>query len=410
MTIALTIFVVSYLVIAFQRLPVLHLGRPAGALLGAVAMVAFGVLDFDAALAAIDLDTILFLLGMMIVLAYLESSGFFEATEHAILRRATTARGLLWWTVLSAGGLSAIFMNDTICLMFTPTLIRVARRLELPPVPLLIALAAAANIGSLCTLLGNPQNAMIATAARIPLLPFAAALAPVSIVGLVGLGGLLSWRYRGAFTRRRIGNRVWPETTARQPWIQVTSLLSVLGMLIALACGARPAAAAMTAAAAVILCGARRPREVWPRVDWSLLLFFGGLFVLTRALESAGAANLMVESIAGPMAEAGNISLARFGTAVSLLSQLVSNVPATMLFLPTLQSMSPAVAHPLWLGLAAFSTLAGNLTILGSAANVIVLEIARKEGVEIGFLEHLAVGVPITLITLVVAWAWLLWR
>ena len=167
-----------------------------------------------------------------------------------------------------------------------------------------------------------------------------------------------------------------------------TSLFSVLGMLIALSCGVRLAVAAMARAAGVIVCDATRPREVWPKVDWSLLLLFGGLFVLTCGLESAGIAHRVVETIAGPLEQAGALGLLRFEAAVAALSQLVSNVPATILFVPTLQTIAPDTARSLWLALAAFSTLAGNFTILWSAANVIVLETARREGVESGFLEY----------------------
>jgi len=139
MTAAAVIFALTYVVIALQKLPRLHIGRTAGALLGAVAMVAWGVIDFAAAKRAIDLDTILFLLGMMIVLAYLELSGFFEVVERRVLGFATSARALLWLVIGSAGLLSALFMNDTICLMLTPVVIRVTRRLGLPTVPFLVA-------------------------------------------------------------------------------------------------------------------------------------------------------------------------------------------------------------------------------------------------------------------------------
>jgi Na+/H+ antiporter NhaD/arsenite permease-like protein len=158
-TTAAVLFALTYLVIGLQRLPRLHIGRPAGALLGAVGMVAFGVIDFDTARRAIDLDTILFLLGMMIVLGYLDLSGFFDLVERRVLALAGSARTLLWIVVGSSGALSALFMNDTVCLMLTPIVVRVTRRMRLPPAPFLIALVTGANIGSSCTILGNPQNA-----------------------------------------------------------------------------------------------------------------------------------------------------------------------------------------------------------------------------------------------------------
>jgi Na+/H+ antiporter NhaD/arsenite permease-like protein len=407
---AALVFLLTYLVIGLQRIPRLHIGRPAGALLGAVAMVACGVLTFEEAKAAIDLDTILFLLGMMIVLGYLEMSGFFELVERRILGLARSARTLLWLVVLSAGVLSALFMNDTVCLMLTPILVRVTRRLGLPPGPYLVALATAANIGSTCTIVGNPQNALVAVRSGIGFLPFLAALGPVTLAGLAAAGLVLSFLFRGAITAAPLVVPPPREAPGVQPWMLAASLLAGAGMVVALIAGARPATAAMTAGAAVILAGAARPRDALRRVDWSLLLFFGGLFIVMRAVEEAGLAQALVAGITGPLAGAAPASgglLARLGLAVTLLSQAVSNVPAVVLFVPTLQAVGAPAAHTLWLGLAAFSTLAGNLTILGSVANVIVFETARRDGVEVGFGEYLKAGAPITVVTLIVAWAWL---
>jgi len=415
-TTAAVVFALTYLIIGLQRLPRLHIGRPAGALLGAVGMVACGVIDFDAARGAIDLDTILFLLGMMIVLGYLELSGFFELVERRVLALARSARALLWLVVGSAGVLSALFMNDTICLMLTPIVVRVTRRLRLPAAPYLIALVTAANIGSSCTILGNPQNALIAVRSGIGFLPFLGALWPIAAAGLLVDGCLLGWVYRATITRDPITRDSIaladaPGGPPVQGYLLAASLSSAAGMVVALLFGIRPAAAAMTAAAAVILAGAARPREALRKVDWSLLLFFGGLFVVMRAVEQAGLAQLVVAG-AGSPAAAGAVTgfvVARLGAAVALLSQAVSNVPAVMLFVPPLQAAPAATARSLWLALAAFSTLAGNLTLIGSVANVIVFETARRDDVEVGFTEYLRIGVPLTLLTCLIAWAWLVW-
>ena len=187
----------------------------------------------------------------------------------------------------------------------------------------------------------------------------------------------------------------------------VAGLGSGAGMAIALALGAEPAAAAMTAAAAVILAGAARPRLALQKVDWSLLLLFGGLFVVMEGVERSGLASLVVHGIAGPVGDGSPAVLARLGGAVTVLSQAVSNVPAVMLFVPTLESLEPERARAAWLALAAFSTLAGNLTILASVANLIVFETAARDGVHVGFREYLRAGLPVTLVTLALAWAWL---
>ena len=407
MATATVIFALTYVVLALQRVPRLHIGRPAGALLGAVAMVACGVLTFDEAREAIDLDTILFLLGMMIVLAYLEVSGFFEVLERHVLRWARTPRELLGLVVISSGVLSALFMNDTICLMLTPVVLRVVLRVGLPPVPYLVAIAVASNVGSACTVIGNPQNALIGVRSGVSFLDFAWTLWPVSAAGLVVAGAIVAWTYRREVTAVPL---VLP--APRQPvevsrWMLGAGLVSGAGLVVGLMLGVEPAAAAMTAAAAVVLAGATRPRVTLQRVDWSLLLLFGGLFVVMEGLERSGLAGLLVSGVAGPLEHGGGAALARLGAGVTLLAQAVSNVPAVMLFVTPLDALDVERARPLWLALAAFSTLAGNLTILASVANLIVFETAERQGVRVGFGEYLRVGLPLTLATLVLAWIWL---
>ena len=407
MTAALAIFLVTYAIIGIQRIPKLHIGRPAGALLGACAMVAFGVVTFDEAKRAIDLDTILFLLGMMIVLGYLELSGFFEILERRILRFAGSARSLLLLVVASSGVLSALFMNDTICLMLAPIVLRVTRRLEVGAAPYLIALAVSSNVGSACSIVGNPQNALIGVTSGIGLLAFARGLWPVSLAGLAATAGLLSLIYRREITGAPLAVPPPRDPRALQRWMMVASLGSGAGMFAALAGGVAPAAAAMGAAAVLVLAGATRPRLALQKVDWSLLLFFGGLFVLMRGVADAGISDAIVRGIAGPLGGASQGETARLAAGVTVLSQLVSNVPAVMLFIPTLQAVPPSASHRLWLALAAFATLAGNLTIIGSVANIIVFETARREGVEVSFFGYLRVGLPLTLVTLLLAWIWI---
>ncbi len=404
---AAVVFALTYVLLGIQRIPGIHIGRPAGALLGAVAMVGFGVISFDEAKAAIDLDTILFLLGTMIVLGYLEISGFFEVVERRVLGLAGSARSLLATVAISSGVLSALFMNDTVCLMLTPVVLRVARRLGLSPVPFLVALVTSANVGSSATIVGNPQNALVGVRSGIPFASFAAALLPVAALGLATTIAILCFLYRREVTSAPIVVPPPREPVRLQTWMLLAALGSGLGLVGALILGATPGSAAMAAAAAVIVAGAARPREALRRVDWSLLLLFGGLFVVMRGVEQAGLAGLAVDRMAGALGEGGPLAQGRLAIAVAFVSQAVSNVPAVMLFVPAAEALPSAAAPSVWLGLAAYSTLAGNLTLLASVANLIVWEGARKDGVEIGFGAYLRAGVPVTVATLAIGWTWL---
>lgn len=395
---AAIVFLVTYAIIGIQRIPRIHIDRPSGALLGAVGMVAFGVLSLGEAYGAIDLDTLSFLLGMMILIAYLELSGFFEVLERSIIGFARSTRMLLGLVVISAGVLSALFMNDTICLLYTPVIIRVTKRLNLNPVPYLIALATSANIGSTATIIGNPQNAMIGLRSGIPFLEFANRLWSIAAVGLVLDFVLILWIYR-----REINSLALIVPPRRQPpqlshWLLVVSLTAGAAMFVLLALDYHPPSVAMALASLVILAGSRQPRRALERVDWTLLFLFAGLFIVMRGVEHAGLVQLLLGRL---NLDLGNNVMAwlGFSGSVIVVSNLVSNVPAVMLYAPLI----PHHADPqsLWLLLAMASTLAGNLTLIGSVANLIVIEAARDEA-NISFLEYLKVGLPLTLVTVVI--------
>ncbi len=391
------IFLLTYAILGIQGIPKLHIDRPSGALLGAVAMVALGVLSLPQAYQAIDLDTLLFLLGMMILIAYLELSGFFEVLERWIIGLARSTRALLGLVVLSSGILSALFMNDTICLLYAPVLVRVTKRLQLNPVPYLIALATASNIGSVATIIGNPQNALIGIRSRIPFLSFTERQLPVAALGLA-----LDFCIIASIYRHEINGVPLVVPPPRSPgviqrWLLAVSMTTGGAMLILLCLNYHPPAVAMMLASVVILAGSRQPRHALQRVDWTLLFLFGGLFVVMRGVEQAGLTSMILEQTRPFLAENSLRSEAGFTATVAVISNIVSNVPAVMLYLPIIQSQP--LPHHLWLLLAMSSTLAGNLTIIGSVANLIVLEVT-KDDVRISFWEYFKVGAPLTLITL----------
>ena len=392
---ALVVFIVTYVILGVQSIPRIHIDRPSGALLGAVGMVAFGVLTLDQAYAAIDLDTLSFLLGMMVLIAYLELSGFFEVIERWIIGLARSTRMLLFLIVVSSGLLSALFMNDTICLLYTPVVVRVAKRLQLNPVPYLIALATSANIGSVATIIGNPQNALIGLRSGIPFISFAARLWPIAALGL-----LLAFLLIAALYRKEIHGGPLVVPPRRQPvqvqrWLLGVSLTAGAVMVVLLTLNYHPPAVAMTLASLVVIAGSRHPRRALQRVDWTLLFLFAGLFVVMRGVEEAGLVTLLLEKLRFSL-ESGLAASLAFSGGIVVVSNLVSNVPAVMLYTPVIQHQgSPA---DLWLVLAMASTLAGNLTIIGSVANLIVIEAARDDA-QISFWEYLKVGLPLTLLT-----------
>jgi Na+/H+ antiporter NhaD/arsenite permease-like protein len=402
---ALVIFVLTYLIILGQKLPYLHLDRPSGAATGAVLMVALGVVTpAEAYRDAVDHATLVLLLGMMILSGYLAEAGFFRWASYATLRTAGTARRLLVGLTVLCAALSAFVVNDTVCLMVTPLVLQVVEDAKLPPLPFLFAVAFGANAGSVATPTGNPQNMIVATLSGLPYATFTGALAPAAIAATLAVLAVLLWTFRRALPAGPLPALHVPPPPVDRPLL-VKSLLALGGVVIAFLAGYDLAWTAMAGAAFLILVGARPPRRVLLAVDWLLLLFFAGLFVVVYGVGKTGIADAMFGAIA-PFARGGPIREAAWlGGLTVVASNLFSNVPFVMLA----ARFVPGFADPklAWEVLALASTLAGNLTLVGSVANVIVFELAGTRG-RISFLGFLRVGVPVTLISTVAGLAVLL--
>src|SRR5262245_60335178 len=209
---AILIFCVTYLLISGRRLKILPLNRPAAALLGTVLMVATGVMTPEQAYRAVDYDTLVLLLGMMLISAYLFLGGFFDWAADWVLRIARTPQHLLLYLILTSGILSALLVNDTVCLMLTPLVVAVMVRGKLPLTPYLLALAMSANLGSVATLVGNPQNMIIGSMSHIPFLRFSVAMVPVAIVGLAIQYAILRFGFRNILKEAKVNP---PEVRAR---------------------------------------------------------------------------------------------------------------------------------------------------------------------------------------------------
>jgi len=391
--VALVAFVGTYVGLAFGRLPLVRVDRTGVAIIGAALMVLSGAIPWDRAVAAVDVHTLALLFGMMIVTAYLRLSGFFALVTAWTVRRARTATGLLAMLVVVSGVLSALFVNDVVCLVLTPLVVDLTRRLRLPPLPYLIALATASNVGSVATLTGNPQNMMVGSFSGIAYRTFLARQAPVAVVGL-GLVFLVLW----LTYRTRLPRTLEPvESEVRLPvhyplMLKTGAVVAV--MLVAFLAGVPIALVAIGGAAYTLLTRRVKPEKVYQEVNWQLLVLFTGLFVVIAGIEAVG----FTATLLRWASMLGLERIAVLTVATAAISNLVSNVPAVLL----LKSMVPQFAEPgrAWLVVAMASTFAGNLTIVGSVANLIVIEHARAARLGIGFVEYAKVGVPLTALTL----------
>jgi Na+/H+ antiporter NhaD/arsenite permease-like protein len=402
LAVPLAIFGFTYLVFAIGNFPGLKLDRTGAALAGALLMVATGSLSEAKALAAIDFHTLLLLLGMMIIVANLRVSGAFALVARWLLERAHSGYGLLAMTVLASGVLAAFFINDVVCLSLAAPLIEVARILEIDAAPLLIALATGSNIGSVATITGNPQNMIVAGFAGIGYSAFAIRLAPVALAGLLVDYAVIAWLYRGRLSRmRRRDDLHLPAPPPERRYHLIKSSIVAGVVLVLFATGYPTYLAAMGGGAALLFTRRTLPRSIYEQIDWTLLVMFAGLFIVVRGAETTHLLKDLVQ--AAGLERLKNVAVLSMAAAV--LSNLVSNVPAVLLFKPIYPQISQGMSTGLVL--ASASTLAGNLTLIGSMANLIVVEQAQREGIAISFVDYLKVGLPVTIVTLVIDITWL---
>jgi Na+/H+ antiporter NhaD/arsenite permease-like protein len=397
---AYTIFISSYLVFALGKFPGLKIDRPGAAIIGAVAMVGARIVQPGETLRFIDFPTIVLLFSMMLIVSNLHLVGFFEWNAEVVLKRLPP-HYLLAAIIFTCGILSAFFVNDIVCLVMVPFVLSLTKRMKLPPLPYLLAVATSSNIGSVATVTGNPQNMLIGSFSGIPYRDFLRHLGPVALIGLFMNWAVLHWTHtRELRVRVEDVQRIPlpPVDISRLGKPVIVALIVVIGFFV----GVPPAMMAALGAAALLISRTLEPHKLYEDADWGLLVFFVGLFVIVGGAENAGMVARLLEA-----ARHWNVQrLSVFTVVVAVLSNVVSNVPAVML----LKSVIPGFANPhtAWLALAMASTLAGNLTITGSVANIIVVETAKKE-VPIGFWEYFKVGAPITVATLFFGWIWLAW-
>src|SRR5882724_10739490 len=393
--VAVAIFVVTYLLISGQRLKVLPLNRPASALLGTVLMVACGVMTPEQAYRSVDYDTLVLLLGMMLISAYLGLAGFFDWAAIWILRHARTPRQLLLYLTFTSGILSALLVNDTVCLMLTPLVIAVIVRGKLPLLPYLLTLAMSANLGSVASLVGNPQNMIIGHMSRISFLRFSASLLPVAIVGLLIQFAVLRIGFRKVLGEAVIHRPAEVSRPINSRLLALTSSVLVL-VFLGFTAGLNLSWTALAGGALLMVLARRDTHEVLKLVDWHLLVFFAALFVVVEGLTGTGLPDQIFRHVNVFLGASATSQLWNFAWFSALGSNVFSNVPFVLIAGKWINNF--AQPELMWKVMALATTLAGNLTILGSVANIIVVESARSH-IEVGFWDYARHGIPVTILT-----------
>ena len=389
------VFIVVYVGMLLGGLPRLRLDRTGIALLGAIVLLASGAMSPEEAVRAVDVPTLALLFGLMVVSAQLRLGGFYTRVAQRLTSHDASPARLLAAVVLGAGALSAVFSNDIVCLAMTPVLVEVTRRRGLDPFPFLIALAAASNAGSAATLIGNPQNMLVGQRTDLSFAGYLLVAGPIALASLGVTWGVLVLQHRGRWgATGSLPTEPGAVPLPRFDRWQTTKGLTVAAVLVALfLAGSHPREIVALGGAGVLLCSRRlHSRDMLGLVDWQLLVLFIGLFVVNHALQTTAYPDAAMAALAARGMDPS--SPGWLFTLVVALSNAISNVPAVMLLLPIAEGDASARL------LAVASTLAGNLLLVGSVANLIVADGAERHGLSLDWKRHARSGVPITLATL----------
>ena len=395
---SLLIFILTYIIISAQKMKWHRLDRPSAALLGAVLMVICGVLTLDEAYRAVDFNTILLLLGMMLVIAYLKIANCFKYLSYLLITHARNSFLLLCFVSFSSGILSALFVNDTICLMFTPLLILALNQTKLNPVPFLIALATSSNIGSVVTLTGNPQNMLIGVFSKIPYVDFTLHLLPIGLLSLMANVCIIYLLFRKDINFKKMDAiaLIKPELDIK---LTTKSLVVLFFIFLGFIFTGNLPLSAITGGLALLIISGTKPQHAMEKVDWTLLLFFSGLFIVVGGINKAGFLTLAHNAVEPYLGKTGSSQIVHFSIFSVIASNLVSNVPFVLLSATWIDKFIDP--KTMWYALAMSSTFAGNLTIMGSVANMIVMELS-KEYVHVRFWDFFKVGFTTTLVSTII--------
>jgi len=400
-TITLVIVMLTYVGVAIGFIPRLRTNRTIIALLGVGILLLFQQITVSDIPGFLDIDTLVLLFSMMVINANLRLAGFFKLTGGYLLRLTRKPRVFLAIEIVVVGVLSALFLNDTICIMFTPFLLELLLAIDRDPIPYLIALATSANIGSVATLTGNPQNMIVGSASGIGYTQFLGELGPISLLCLGIVWVVIVLMYKREFSATNFFIIPPTQRVSYYKPLLIKSIAVVVGMVIAFLVGIPVSLASFIAASVLLITRRTKPEKIFAGIDWGILVFFSALFILTGSLDK----NQVTSMLLNTFNISGKENVLNLSVVTTALSNLVSNVPAVLLMKPLITSMNQPTAG--WLTLAASSTLAGNLTLLGSVANLIVAESAKRHQVDLTFWEYTKSGLIITILTLAISTTWL---
>jgi Na+/H+ antiporter NhaD/arsenite permease-like protein len=387
----LAIFALTYLGIAVGRVPGLKLNRPGIALLGAIGIMIFSGLPTTTAVGFVNWPTILLLFGFFVLSAQLRLSGFFDLVANGISARLGHPARFLLTLMLVTAGLSAFLNHDIVCFVFAPIVAAALLRRQLNPIPFLIALAVASNIGAAATLVGNPQDMLIGQVARLDFGRYVVwCIAPVLFA--LGCAYALIW----TLSRRSLASSAPVPAGAQvsgQPLNRAHMIkgLVILGLVIAFFFSSVPKEITALAAAGIHLASRKfKTEDLLGLVDWPILVLFMSLFAVTGAFQATGYGDRAVQWLGRSGVNLQSPETLAVATAV--LSNLISNGAAVMLLVKVVDVAHPQTAYVLALA----NSFGGSLIIVGSVSNIIVVQQARELGITISFREFLRYGVPVT--------------
>lgn len=390
MDIAFIVFLLTYIVIALGQPPLFRIDRTGAAIIGASLMLIFKALSVYDAYEAIDYKTIIILFGMMVLIANIRLSGFFHIIQNFILSKIKSPNVLLALLIFISGMLSAFFINDTVCLIFTPFILELTKRLNIEPKPYLLALCMSANIGSVATITGNPQNIIIGSASGISYGAFFIKMFPVALVCLFICFLLIAFYYRKELSKK-INEITFIRFRYNKPLVIKSSIVALVTLVLFFS--EIPMEIVSVGVASFLLITRRiKPEKVYNLIDFRLLILFVGLFIVIKGFEKS----IVFESFISHASSIVQTPLALILSS-AFLSNIVSNVPAVLVFKPLITNFGNTEFA--WLCLSMSSTFAGNLTIVGSIANIIVIESASSR-IKISFWEYLRIGIPLTILTI----------